>query len=479
MAESLKQRTARSLAWSGLASVATQVLNLAFGIVLARRLTPGDYGMVGVLTVFNAVAVALQESGFIAALTNLKTARREDYSSVFWFSTFVGLTLYAALFACAPLLADFFGKPELTALSRLVFVSFVVAGVGTPFSAYMFRELMNKEKAVLGVAALLCSGAVGVTLAYSGYSYWSLAWQQLTYVSVFFLGRFFYVPWLPMARIDLRPVRRMFGFGSKMLVTSVVNAVSGNILSLVFGKMFAGQMHLVGHFTQANKWNTMATSVVRDTLSPVAQPVLAIIRDDNAGRLRAFRKLLRFTSLLTFPAMFGLAGVAEEFILVTIGPQWLPCVPLLRWLCVGGAFVPLQFLFQQMAVAAGRSGLFMRMNVSLIAVQIGSVLATAHWGMETMVAVYATLNAVWFFLWHFAGRRLIGLRLADLLRDVAPFLLLAAALVAGVCYATVGVASLWLRLGLRVTAVCALYFGTLRLLGAQIVNELWKFIRKG
>lgn len=478
MAESLKQKTAKNLFWSGFSSVAIQLLNLVFGIVLARQLTPEDYGIVGVLMVFTVVAGALQESGFIAAIANQKEASTRDYNSVFWFSVVMSFTIYVSLFFSAPLIARFFGKPELCDLSRLVFVSCVLAGLGTAYSAYMFRELMNREKAVISIVSLLSSGTTGIALAYADFGYWSLAWQQVVYIGMSLLLRLFYVPWHPTWQIDFGPVRRMFGFSSKLLVTNIINAVSGNILSLIFGKVFAGQMHLVGHFTQANKWNTMASGLVSDTLKPVAQPVLAGIHDDLQGRLRAFRKMARFTSFLCFPAMLLLCAVSEEFILVTIGQKWAGCVPLLRWLCVGGAFLPLHTLFQQMTIAAGKSGVYMRMNVALIMLQIVAVLVASPWGMETMVAAYAMLNVVWLFVWHFAASRFVGLRFIDLVRDTLPFLFLAAVPTILAFFVTNDIDVLWLRLALRAALVAAAYFLLLYFAQAQILREALQFIKR-
>ena len=478
MAESLKQRTARNLFWSGFTSVAIQVLNLVFGIVLARQLAPEDYGIVGVLLVFMVVAGALQESGFVAAIANKEEATARDYNSVFWFSALMSVAIYILLFFSAPLIARFFDKPELCNLSRLLFVSSVLAGLGTAFSAYMFRELMNREQAVISIVSLLSSGTTGIVLAYTGFGYWSLAWQQIVYIGMAFLLRLIFVPWHPVLKIDFGPVRQMLGFSSKLLVTNIVNGLSGNILSLVFGKVFAGQMHLVGHFTQANKWNMMASNLVSNTVKPVAQPILASIRDDRQGRLRAFRKMTRFTSFLCFPAMIGLSAVSEEFILVTIGQKWEGCIPLLRWLSIGGAFLPLHALFQQMTVAAGKSGVYMRMNVALVILQISAVLIVAPFGMETMVAVYAMLNVIWFFIWHIAASRFVGLRFIDLMRDTLPFCLIAALPTLIIFFATSSIVVLWLRLVLRVFLVASAYFFILYLTHARILREALQFVRR-
>ena len=248
--KTLKERTANGLAWGALNNLMTQLLATLIGIVLGRLLSPGEYGMVGMLAIFSAVASTLQESGFTAALTNLKQATHREYNAVFWFSTTVSVSLYLLFFVSAPLIADYFRQPQLVALSRLLFLSFVVAGIGTAHAAYMFRNMMNREKAVTGLLALVGSGAVSITLALNGYSYWSLAWQQLTYITLVNIGRLYYVRWRPSLHIDLTPIREMFGFSSKLLVTNIVNQVNSNLLSFIFGRLFnAG---VVGNYTQAH-----------------------------------------------------------------------------------------------------------------------------------------------------------------------------------------------------------------------------------
>lgn len=206
MAEkTLKERTATGLLWGAVNNLSTQVFMALIGIFLARLLLPADYGMVGMLAIFSAIASSLQESGFISAITNLKQATHRDYNAVFWFSTIVSVSLYSLLFLSAPLIANFFHQPELIPLSRLVFASFVVAGIGTAHAAYMFRNMMNREKAIMNMIAMIVSGTLGILLAYYGFSYWSLAWQQFVYICIVNICRLYYVRWLPSLHIDLTP----------------------------------------------------------------------------------------------------------------------------------------------------------------------------------------------------------------------------------------------------------------------------------
>ena len=420
MGDGLKERTAKGLMWGAVNNLTTQLLSALIGIVLGRLLEPAEYGMVGMLSIFSAIAGSLQESGFTAAITNLKQATQRDYNAVFWFSTFVSLTLYLVLFFSAPLIARYFHQPGLVDLSRLVFASFVVAGIGTAHAAYMFRNIMNREKAVTGFTALAGSGVVGITLALNGYSYWSLAWQQFAYICLVNVGRLYYVRWMPSMHIDLRPVRQMFGFSSKILLTNIMNQINSNILSVIFGRLFSAGA--VGNYTQASKWNTMGHSLISGTIQQVAQPILASINEEEDRQLNVFRKMLRFTAFLSMPAMLGL-GLIADFIVLLLGQQWTDSVSLLRILCIGGAFLPIQTLYQNLFISHGRSDTYMWSTAAQIAVQIGFILTFSQWGVTGMVAAFALMQVLWTVVWQVLAGRLTGLRFLDVLKDIVPFLL--------------------------------------------------------
>ena len=257
MSESLKQKTAKGLFWGALNSGTTQILNLIIGIVLARHLTKADYGIIGILTVFTAIAADLQSAGFTQGLINIKRPTARDYNSVFSFNVCMSVLMYAVLFLSAPLIAEYFHQPCLVSVSRVVFLTFVISSLGIAHGGYMAKNMMNRELAIIGALALIVSGTVGITLALLGFAYWSLAWQQVTYMIVVNLGRYYYVrDWRPHLSLDFGPVRLMAPFAVKILVTKILNTLSANILTPIFARWFT--IHQVGSYTQAFKWNTMA-----------------------------------------------------------------------------------------------------------------------------------------------------------------------------------------------------------------------------
>ncbi len=480
MSETLKQKTAKGLFWGALNSGTTQVLNLVFGICLARLLTEADYGIVGVLTIFSTIAGDLQSAGFTQGLINLKSPTARDYNSVFSFNVVASLTMYAILFLCAPLIADFFHQPCLTEVSRVVFLAFVISSLGIAHGGYMTKNMMNREMAVIGVVALLCSGTVGIVLALLGKAYWALAWQQITYIAVMNAGRYFCVrQWHPRLTLDFGPVRQMLPFTVKILVTKIINTVSSNILIVIFGRLFTIQQ--VGNYSQAYKWDTMANSLVANTVGQIAQAVLVEAdteANDEGRQLRVYRKMLRFTCFLAMPLMFGLALVSREFILITIGEGWKDCVPLLQVLCVSGAFVPLYTMYQNLAICQGRSDVYMRLNIAQIVLQIIVILCFYRQGIYMMVCAYSVFLILWLLPWQLSAGKLISYRLLDFLRDMAPFTVIAAAVMVAVYFATSMIEQLWLLILVRIVMALVLYYAILKLLGTEILKECEAFVKK-
>ena len=313
---SLKEKTAKGLFWGGFSNGIQQLLNLGFGIALARLLDASDYGMVGMLTIFSAIAAALQEGGFISALTNRKETLHKDYNAVFWFSLMCSTTIYILLFFAAPLIADFYDTPELIPLSRLSFLGFVISSMSIAPRAYLFKNLRIKDTTVISISSLIVSGIVGITLAANGFAYWGIALQSISFITVMTILNFYFSHWRPRFRFDFTPIKEMIGFSSKIIITNIFTIINNNLFSVLLGKFYSERE--VGNFTQANKWNGMGHTTITGMINGIAQPVFTRVADDKARQLAVFRKLLRFTAFISFPAMLGLSLVSKELIIITI-----------------------------------------------------------------------------------------------------------------------------------------------------------------
>ena len=474
MAETLKEKTAKGLFWGAMNSGSTQVLNILFGIFLARLLSPADYGIIGILTIFTLIAGNLQSSGFTQALVNLKQPTNRDYNSVFWFNVLVSLAIYVMLFCCAPLIATFFHQPCLTWLSRFVFLAFFISSFGIVQNAYMTKNMMNKEIAIVSFAALISSNVVGVSLAFCGMAYWSLAWQQVIFITVLNLGRYYYTGWRPQLHIDFGPVKQMFGFSVKLLVTNIINTVSSNVLTFIFGRFYP--IEDVGNYSQAYNWNTKANSFISNMVGQIAQPVLASVKDDRDRELQVFRKMLRFTAFLSFPLMLGLTLVSREFILITISDKWIESVPLLQILCVSGAFVPLYTLYQNLAISNGRSDVYMWCNLGQVIGLLALVLLCHGYGIYWMVVAYTVFMVGWLVVWQASMRHIAGLRFRDVCLDIVPFMLCATATMVATYYLTSWMENIYLLLGVRIVLASSIYLIVMKLLRVKILDECLAFV---
>lgn len=420
--QTLKERTAKGLLWGGINGSIQQVLNLAFGVFLARLLSPGDYGLIGMLGIFMGIAAVLQDSGFSTALINRKEIRYEDYNSVFWFSFSVGLICYVILFFSAPLIADFYGHPELTNLSRVLFLWFLIGSTSIAHSAMLTKKLMVKERTKIEVSAMIASGIVGVVLAYKGFAYWGIAVQTVTNAFVGAALRWYYIKWRPTFSFAMRPLKEMYSFGVKILFTSIFSQINANIFSVLLGRFYKEDQ--VGYYTQGNKWMTMGYTFIWGMIGSVSLPILSEVALDVERQRQVFRKMLRFVSFISFPAMLGLALVAPEFISIAVSDKWLPCVPVMQLLCIWGAVTPISNLYTHVLLSHGKSNIYLYSTIVLGIVQLIVVISMLTLGIYYMVMSFVVVNVLWIFVWHYFVNKYIKISVLNVLKDVLPFCLI-------------------------------------------------------
>ena len=476
----LKEKTARGLMWGGMSNIIQQLLGVAFGIVLGRLLDPSDYGMIAMITIFSLIANEIQNSGFKPALTNLKSPSHDDFNSVFWFNITASLTLYAILFLCAPAIAAFYRKPELVPLCRYAFLGFVFASLGAAQNAYLFKHLMAREVGKAGIIAILVSNITGVTMAFMGYRYWALATQSILYIAVNSLLFWLYSPWRPTLKVTFKPLKGMFRFSVKVMLTAIVNIVSNNILNVLLGRLYS--IAQTGYYNQAYQWNHKASFSLQGMVLQVAQPVLVEVSDEKERELRVLRKMVRFTAFVAFPLLLGLALVSKEFIVVTITEKWLPSARLLQMMCLAGAAMPLCILLNNCVLSRGKSGQFMWASVALCAAQLLTLFLTHTFNpnpgnITPLVAGFVTVNILWLFVWQQLVKRLTGYRLRQFLADILPFLLITVAVMVATWFATCAITTPWLLLTTRVVLAAALYYAVMRLLRVVIFEESMQFVK--
>ena len=473
---SLKEKTAKGLFWGGVSNGVQQLLNLLFGIFLARLLSPSDYGMVGMLTVFSALASILQEGGFISALANRKEIRHRDYNAVFWFSLLMGIGLYTLLYIGAPFIARFYNQPELTALARLSFLSFLISSTNVAPRAFLFKQLRTKENAIISFCSLTFSGMVGVTLAANGFSYWGIAIQTITFTLGTSVLSYYFSGWRPSRHIDFTPIREMIGYSSKLIVTHAFQVINNNLFSILLGKFYNEKE--VGYFNQANKWSTMGHTTINGMITSVAQPVLSTLSEDKERQRNALRKMLRFTAFVSFPAMFGLSFTSHELIVLAVTDKWLSSVSSMQILCIGGAFIPISGLFSNLTLSRGHSSIYMWNTIALSLSQLMAAYLLYPLGIRPMLYAFIGINILWMFIWLYWVQKEIRLSLRDFLKDISPYLLLSSVIIGGCSFVTDFIEPIVLRLLCKIGLVGSLYILILWQARSVILQEAVHFIFK-
>ena len=481
--ESLKEKTAKGLFWGGMNNGIQQLLGFVFGILLARKLDPSDYGLIAMITIFSLIATALQNSGFSTALVNQKEQKASDYNAVFWFNILMGGTIYLILFFSAPLIADYYHEPRLVALCRYAFIGLLFSCSGVAQAAYLFKNLRAKQLAKASIIATLVSSTIAVVMAWMGCSYWSLATQTNLFILISTLLRWHYSDWRPSLHVDFSFIRKSFPFSVKILISDVLTHVNNNVMNILLGRYYSA--HDTGNYNQAYQWNNKCTSLVQGMVKQVDQAVLVSVRDDREQQLAVLRKLVRFAAFISFPLLLGFGIIAKEFIVLAIGEKWLVSAEYLQWLCVCGAIAPISVLLADLVISKGKSGTFMGCTLALGLLEILAMLLLYPYGISMMVKAYVAINLVWLFVWFFFARRLTAYTLLMFLKDIIPFAFAAVAVMQFTRHFTAYVAdsllfignyvTLWLLLVSRVVLAALLYFLVMKAAHAKILDETLHF----
>lgn len=483
--ESLKEKTAKGLFWGGMNNGIQQLLGFVFGIIMGRLLSPSDYGLIAMITIFSLIATALQNSGFSTALVNQREPKASDYNAVFWFNILMGGAIYLILFFSAPLIADYYDEPRLVSLCRYAFVGLLFSCSGVAQAAYLFKNLRAKQLAKASIIATLLSSGVAVIMAWQGYSYWSLATQTNLFILISTLLRWHYSDWRPTLHPDFAFIRQAFPFSVKILISDILTHVNNNVMNILLGRYYSA--HDTGNYNQAYQWNNKATSLIQGMVKQVDQAVLVSVSNDQERQLAVLRKLMRLAAFISFPLLLGFGIVAKEFIVLAIGEKWLVSAQYLQWLCICGAVLPLSTLLADLVISKGKSGTFMGCTFTLGILEILAMVLLYPYGIGLMVKTYVAVNLVWLFVWFFLAQRLTGYSLTLFLKDIIPFAFIATAVMQFTRHFTQYMAdnllflgdyaTLWLLLISRTLLAGLLYFLVMKAARAKILDETIGFFK--
>ncbi len=430
----IKQKTISGLKWSFADNIANQIIQFVVGIILARLLSPKEFGLIGMLTIFVAISQSLIDSGFSQALIRKQDCSREDYSTVFFFNITVAICLYLLLFFCSRFIGIFYNEPILSLLIKVVGFSLVINSLSVVQRAILSKNINFKLQTKISIISSCTSGAIAIWMAFSGWGVWSLVWK--TIVQNFMNSTLLWIwnGWRPVLIFNRNSFREMFGFGSKLMVSGLINTAFINIYYLVIGKYYSAVD--LGFYTRADQFRKLPSQSIDTVIQRVSYPVLASIQNDPIRLKRGYKNLIKNVMFITFILMIGMAAASESLVITLIGEQWRPVIPLLQLLCFGGMLYPLQALNLNMLNVKGRSDLFLKLEVIKKILVIPTIIIGVFWGIKIMIAGMIFNSIIAYFINSYWSGKMINYPITEQLTDLVPSFSIAS--VMGICIWLVG-----------------------------------------
>ena len=418
MSESLKNKTVKGVSWSFIDNLASSGISFLVGLVLARLLTPSEYGIMAIITIFIAVSNSIVDSGFSNALIRKTDAKRVDYNTVFIFNLIVSTALYVALFFLAPIISDFFREPLLVDVMRVIGWVLLINALAIIPRTLFVKDVNFKTQTKVSLIASVSSGVIGIGMAFSGMGVWSLVGQQLSRQLLNTLFLWVYCKWRPVWEFSVQSFKELFGFGSKLLLSGLLDTVFKEIYSLVIGRCYTAAQ--LGQYTRASQFNQIFSSNLTSVIQRVSYPVLSSIQDEPERLREAYRKVIKSTMLITFACMLGLAAVAKPLIILLIGEKWLPAVGFLQIICFSGMLYPLHAINLNILQVKGRSDLFLRLEVIKKIIAVGPLLLGVFFSIEYMLWGSVCTSLIAYFLNSYYSANLINYPTRDQVKDILP-----------------------------------------------------------
>ena len=454
MTESLKNKTVKGVGWSFIDNLSSSGITFLVGLVLARLLTPSEYGIMAILTIFIAVSNSIVDSGFSNALIRKTDARRVDYNTVFLFNLLVSGLLYVVLFLAAPAISRFFKEPLLVEVMRVIGWVLVINALAIIPRTLFVKEVNFKTQTKVSLIASISSGVIGIGMALAGLGVWSLVGQQLSRQLLNTLFLWIYCTWRPAWEFSMQSFKELFGFGSKLLLSGLLDTGFKEIYSLVIGRCYTSAQ--LGQYTRANQFNQIFSSNLTTVIQRVSYPVLSSIQDESERLREAYRKVIKSTMLISFACMLGLAAVARPLILILIGEKWLPAVGFLQIICFNGMLYPLHAINLNILQVKGRSDLFLRLEIIKKIIAVGPLVLGVLFSIEYMLWGSVCTSLIAYFLNSYYSADLINYPTKEQIKDILPTFLVSFVTAAAMWSLTLLSLSNWLLLPLQCSLGIAL-----------------------
>lgn len=404
--DNLKGRTIRATLWSAVDKLGVRGLQMLVYLLLARLLSPTDFGVIGMITIFMAISTMFVDSGFSQALVQNNNPSQKDYSTAFYFNIVVGVGCYLVLFLSAPFIADFFETQLLTPVLRVISITLVTNSLTVVQRAKLLINLDFKTPSIINISTTLISGSASLWAAYCGYGVWALVIQTVgtgifSMILFWILGR-----WVPTWEFSKESFKRLWKFGSKLLAAGVVSVITVNLYNLIIGKIYKAKE--LGYYSTGRQIAEISSGSINEVVNAVTYPVLSSVKDDKERFISIYKQMLEMTAFIIIPSMTLIAVLAEPFVRAIMTDKWLPAVFIIQMFCLTKMFTPISGLNMNILKAYGRSDLFMKLDFVKIPLTLAIMAATISISMEWTVIGALISTVICYFINAYLPGRLWG-----------------------------------------------------------------------
>ena len=421
MQEDLKKKTVSGMIWSALQRFGTMGISFVSNIVLARMLSPDDYGCIGMLAIFITVSNTFVDGGFGSALIQKKDITQKDYSTIFWWNLFLSIVIYGILYISAPGISRFYDIPLLSTVLRVQGIILIINALNIVQTNQLRKNINFKNLATIHIASQIIAAISAIILAYIGCGIWALVAQQIISSVIISIMLWRMNKWTPSFYFSIESFKQLFSFGGYILASNLINTFCNNIQGLLIGKFF--NPSTMGYYTQAYKLENVASHSISGVVEQVSYPVLSKLQSNNNYLKKGIYKLTSVIAYVSFPLMLILIIIAKPLIILLYGIKWLPCVPYFQILCFGGIATCIQSITYQAVASIGKSkDLFLwtiiKRFIGLIFVIGGMLLFDMYgllWGFTITCWVITILNS-------YLASKHINYHLFEQIKDLLPII---------------------------------------------------------
>lgn len=468
--ESLKSKTVKGTFWSAADAFLGQGVTFLVGIILARQLTPSDYGLIGLCLIFTTVLSGVVDSGFSTALIRRKDTTNADYNTMFITNMVMSVVLYFALYFSSPLIASFFERPELVDVVRAMGLLLFFQALSITQVTILTKKIDFKTKTKASLFSAVISGAVGILMAYHGYGVWALVGQQLSRQLLYSLCLWVFNKWWPDWSFNCQSFRYMWGFGWKMMLSGLLNNIWSQLYSVVVGKFYSPPT--LGQYSKSSEYASLFSSNFTSIIQRVTYPVLSEVQDDSDRMVAAYRKVIKMTMFVAAIIMITLGAIAEPFIYCLIGPQWHEAATYLPFICLSMVLYPLHAINLNMLQVMGRSDIFLGLEILKKVLALGPLCLGIFVGIYWMLAGSVIFGCICFFLnSYYTGERLHYTSWMQI-KDIAPSFCIAFIIAIAVYFIKYLSFSYWIILPLQIVVGTFVFFLICELRNIEEYNEL-------